>query len=194
MEQLYRLGFENYLQEQLDLRQYDNLLKDSELHFLPAQGDNITEQQRNNMSGMKYLYIRNDIYLDRLTKEDYALLKEVSGQFEQGVTKDSIVPREVQDMIERTFHDIISPNEIREEEDEHVLTSFDTTGSNFFTNNSIVIYIATQEAFDENGEYIDEESEQEKKELLEILCSQMESDCNGVIEDTPVRVFSDVYY
>lgn len=194
MEQLYRLGLDNYLQEQLDLLKYDELLRDSELDFLPTEDGNVTRQQKSSMMGMKYLYIRNDIYLNRLSREDYALLRDTADQYKDEITKDTEIPGEIQDMIIRTFHAVIAPNEIRTEEDRNVLTAFDTSGTKMFTNSSVVIYIATEAAFDERGEYIDEKKEQDKKELLDILCSQMEAEFDGVIEDTPIRVFSDICY
>ncbi len=194
MEQLYRLGFENYLQQLFDIEKYDNLLSESELNFLPAEGDNITQQQENSMLGMKYIYVRNDIHLERLTEEDYEILKDAAEQTGEDITGDTEIPDSVQEMIERTFCNIIAPNIIEKEEDKTVLTSFDVSGSKLFTNNSIVFYVVTQEEFDKNGEYVDEENEHQKKELLEILCSQMESEFQGKLEDTPVRVFSEICY
>ena len=56
---------------------------------------------------------------------------------------------------------------------------------------SLVLNIATQSDYDETGEITDEEKDEEKEAELIKLAGQMEEDMEGLLGETPVRVFVD---
>ena len=61
----------------------------------------------------------------------------------------------------------------------------------FVSVDSLVLNIATQSDYDETGEITDEEKDEEKEAELIKLAGQMEEDMEGLLGETPVRVFVD---
>ncbi len=76
---LYLLYYDllyKYLIPKLNLKQYDNMLLNSDNVFYQVPFDNMDLYQRLSSNYLKYFYLRNNIYIERLTKEELGFLKK----------------------------------------------------------------------------------------------------------------------
>lgn len=181
VEEIYREGLSQYLLETLELEHYDEMLADSEMNYIPNDSEHRNESQSIDCLGLTYIYLRNDIYTDRLTQEERSiLLKE----------KDSdSFSKETMDVIKRTYPDVIAAKKLETPEDRKIETSYDSKlSSDFVTVDSLVLIIGTMSEFDENGNYVNQNHEKEKMDALEKFCEQMENALNGKLGDVPIRV------
>ena len=102
---------------------------------------------------------------------------------------DKVSEEDLNDMIQETFPRLITPREIRTEEDKKVETSYDYGFSpTFVTMDSLVFGIGTMSEFDSEGNYVDWEHEKEKMESLEIFAKDMEQQLAGKLGNVPIRV------
>ena len=92
-------------------------------------------------------------------------------------------------LIEKTFVDVMGYKKIESEEDKKVKTFYDQKiYPQFVTYDTIVIKIATMHEYDENGNYVDREHENEKESFLSDYASDMEKTLEGKLGDIPISV------
>lgn len=182
MEEFYRSQMNRYLLEELDLEAYDEGLASSDMRYLPNTEEEMSEAQKKDGLGLTYIYLVNELYLDRLDEEEREWFTEAAKAGE-------VSEEDLNDMIQETFPKIITPREIRTEEDKKVETSYDYgLFPTFVTMDSLVFGIGTMSEFDSDGNYVDWEHEKEKKESLEIYAREMERQLTGKLGDVPIRV------
>lgn len=181
VEKIYKKGFSQYILETLELEKYDKLLTNDKMNYIPNDNNHMTDAQMTDYLNLTYIYLRNDIHTERLTKKERVLLakEENSNLFSQNSM----------DLIINTYPDIISAKKIDKPEDKEIVTSYDSKlPSDFVTVNSLVLVIGTMSEFDENGNYVDKKHEKEKKEELDKFCQKMEEDLNGKLGEIPIRI------
>lgn len=181
VEKIYKKGFSQYILENLELEKYDKLLTNDKMNYIPNDNNHMTNAQMTDYLNLTYIYLRNDIHTERLTKKERVLLakEENSNLFSQNSM----------DLIINTYPDIISAKKIDKPEDKEIVTSYDSKlPSDFVTVNSLVLVIGTMSEFDENGNYVDKKHEKEKKEELDKFCKKMEEDLNGKLGEIPIRI------
>ncbi len=81
MYTVYRELLSKYLIHLLDLTTYDNEIKNSKLQFKQIEISNMDIYQKFDSDKLNYFYLRNNIYLERLSSEEYNFLynKMLSG-------------------------------------------------------------------------------------------------------------------
>ena len=94
----YKNFFGRYLMELLPLERVDTNIKNSELNFIPVKDENKDFYQITNTLPLDYIYIRNNFYVEKLSKEDLDVLR----------SKDSL-DDEVRQFIKRTYLTVINP-------------------------------------------------------------------------------------
>lgn len=186
-ESVYMEYLGNYLKEQLDLLSYDDQV--AALGCIPVDAEEQSEHQKEKNMGLKFIYLRNEAHLERLSDEDMALLREAANG-------SSINRQLITEMVIRTFEQVLSPREITSEEDRKVQTIYDDylldyNSPRMVDMNSVVLHIATQSDYDEQGNIVDDEKEAEKEEALVRLALQMEDEMEDLLGNSPVRVFID---
>lgn len=98
---LYRKLFTEYLIEKLDLKLYDNLLLNSGDGFNPVPEEKMDIYQYFSMEELKYFYVRNNIYVEKLDEEE-------KNFFESKLeSKNLELDLETEKMIEKTFPKVI---------------------------------------------------------------------------------------
>lgn len=185
VEEIYRIGLSRYLLDTLNLEEYDKELSESQLHYIPNDEKKESIAQKKDKLGLTYIYLRNELHLDRLAEEEIELLKKETESIETGILSD-----EAMRMIINTFPDVISQKQIEKPKDKNVETMYDNNGD-FVKVNTLVLRIGTKSEFDENGYYVDKEHEVEKQRALEEFSKEMEAALNGKIGDIPIRVQRD---
>lgn len=180
-ERIYRVGFSLYLLEKLDLKTFDDELKVNEMRFIACDEEHKTEAQKRDELGLSYIFIRNDVHIERLSDKQKSLLLEQNPE-------DSYSD-EVMQLIEKTYVDVMGYKKIESEEDKTAKTFYDQEMTpQFVTFDTIVIKIATMPEYDENGNYVDKEHESEKETALLKYAADMEKKLEGKLEDTPISV------
>ncbi len=74
MYTLYRELVSKYLIEKLNLKQYDNMINNNPLNYKKVDIDKMDIYQKFNSRYLNYFYIRNNIYLEHLSRKEYDFL------------------------------------------------------------------------------------------------------------------------
>lgn len=190
VEEIYKTGLSQYLLEALDLEKYDKELLESDMNYIPyyegARGANgKTEEQKRDKLGLTYIYLRNELHLDRLSEEETEILTKEAEKMDLDTISD-----EAMDVIINTFSDVVSSMEIKTPEDKEVMTFYDND-TDFVEVNALVFKIGTNEEYDENGNLVNKEHEVEKQRALQEFSHRMESELNGKLGDIPIRIRRD---
>lgn len=183
VEAYYREGLKQYLLKELDLKEYDFMLEESEMNYIPNDEESKSDAQKTGDLGLKYLYLRNELHLERLSETDIETLK-----IEMKKNRNDI-SEEAMSVIEATYANVITPKEIMTEEDKKILTYYDSAITpDFVTMDSLVLKIGTMGEFDASGNYVNRGHETEKKEYLTEFAQNMEMVLEGGLGEIPIRV------
>lgn len=184
METYYKKGLAQLLIEKLDLKEFDYMLEESKMKYIPNDEECKLEAQKVGDLGLKYIYLRNELHLERLEMEDLEKLeKEMRKNGGQ-------LSEEAKTIIEDTFAKVITPKEIVTEEDKYILTFYDNSNEpDFVPMNSLVLKVGTMGEFDTEGNYLDEKHEEEKQKSLQEFVENMELVLEGKLGEIPIRVF-----
>ena len=94
-EKYYQL-FLKYLLEKIPLKDYDELLKESELDFKVVSKEEMDIYQYLSSSLFNYFYIHNNVYIERLTDLEKKTLQQITKQ-------DEPLTEEARKFIEKTY-------------------------------------------------------------------------------------------
>ena len=181
VEDLYRFELGSMLKEKLGLADYDKELSDSELNYIANSDDYKTEAQRSDKMYLEYIYLANELHLERLSSLDYEIIESAIKEGNINGNPD------VREVVERTFNSIIAYS--IDKADEGVETSYRFwLTPQIVPVNSLVLAIGTMEEFNELGEYECYECEYRKTAGLKELASRMEEELSGMLGDTPIIV------
>lgn len=183
VEAYYREGLKQYLVKELDLKEYDFMLEESEMNYIPNDEECKSDAQKTGDLGLKYLYLRNELYLERLSETDIETLKAEMKKNGNDISEEAM------SVIEATYANVITPKEVITEEDKKILTYYDSAiAPEFVTMDSLVLKIGTMGEFDGNGNYVNREHETEKRERLTQFAENMEMALEGSLGETPIRI------
>lgn len=96
----YKKLFEEYLKEKLPLELIDDNMKKSDLKFVPIKKDDMDFYQITSTMGLSYIYLRNNLYIEKLSKEDLEYLSKKDKLDDEG-----------REFIKRTYLSVINPYE-----------------------------------------------------------------------------------
>ena len=99
----YKYLLEYYINSKIDLLEYDNLIKNSELYI----GINSKYKNLNKYLKFDYLFLINNLFVEKLSIEDINLL---INKFDKDNVSEDLI-----NMIERTYKDVIYDNYINGE-------------------------------------------------------------------------------
>ena len=107
LQHVYKYLFERYLVSKVNLKRYNDLIKNSELDFgvpHPTQ-----EQLATNLKeylSFEYIYVINNFFIEKLELNDLDLLKEYlkKGTFEFNSKMQKFVERTYKDVIKNNYH------------------------------------------------------------------------------------------
>jgi len=182
IQAFYRKTFEHYIVNEIDLEKYNNILKESNLRFIPCDEVKQNVYQRLSKLGFEFIYLRNNIHIERLSKEDIELIKN---EMKQNIMSEE----ELFDFIRRTQSEVLSQYDIKTgKPNELVKVGYSLDGRKIAWSNAIIFEIAHQSEFNDKGGYVDSKNEVAKYEFLENLILQMEQEFSEKL-DLPVSVF-----
>ena len=96
----YNKFLTSFLKEKLPLKEIDKNMKESELNFVKVKNDDMDFYQKTSTMGFDYIYLRNNIYVEKLNDEDIKFLEEHNEYNE-----------DVSNFIKKTYKNVINPYE-----------------------------------------------------------------------------------
>jgi len=87
MQALYRRALEQYLAEKLSLNMFDEMLATNELRFIPVPDERRDFYHRYSTFGFQYIYLRNNLPIERLSVEDLDVLSSYIEMGHSSVTE-----------------------------------------------------------------------------------------------------------
>ncbi len=180
LKKIYKQLFEIYLQNKIDLKLYDNKIKNSDLDF--GKGHPTKSNLINDLGeylGLDYIYIINDFFIEKLSINDLNELRKVYKEKKYNINTIK--------MIEKTYKEVLNNNFVN---GKYVNEPFNrcygpVIPKNFALSDSLVIKII----FGKNMKQYDEEeylvNAKAKTNFLNILCNDLKK---GIEENLGIRV------
>ena len=176
----YRMLLDKYLVNKLSLDTYDNRIASSNLKFIPVKEEDMDFYEYISSMNLKYIYLRNKIYVEKLSPKDIDALLNISFKTLNNPTK------EIFDIIENTYISVIDGNS---EEDITALSRYGPDNDYYwFPSNEIVIGIRCDD-FAENGSTKEtwQENESKQNDFLSSLMEELANNANKILK-TKVNV------
>ena len=177
LKKTYKQLFEIYLQNKIDLKLYDNKIKNSGLDFgkgYPTKSNVINDLGE--YLGLDYIYIINDFFIEKLSINDLNELRKVYQEKKYNINTIK--------MIEKTYKDVLNNNFVN---GKYVNEPFNrcygpVIPKNFALSDSLVIKII----FGKNTKQYDDEeylvNAKAKTNFLNILCNDLKKEIEENLE------------
>jgi len=177
---IYKAAFYQYLKKMIDLSKYEKKLDETGYIFVSMPYDHQHFYQRYGSFGNRFIFFRNNFFIERLHSNDLKILIETSDE-------DVLVG-----LVGRTFKDVIRVNPSSNTDKYSYI--YDTgvfSGSTEILNTALLIYMAFDLELDEAGELISIENEKVKEKLADKLAIQMQEELTKILEHpVVVRVWN----
>lgn len=160
VQSLYKKGFEFYLEEKLNLSDFNQAIKESKYHFEVVKEKELYHQ--NSYLNLEYLYIRNFLFIEKLTKEEIEFLKRRVEENNYNVDEALI------DLVKSTFLFVSQVNT------KALVVNYGIESPiNHFSPDAMAIYIV----YGKNKQKLDKEAyikdRKEKELFLEVLIQEL---------------------
>ena len=156
IQAFYRKTLEQHLLDLLDLKHYDDILTENELRFIPLADDDMSFYQKYSTLDLKFIYLRNNLPIERLSKEDLDTIR-----FFMNETKSDI--SELNRLVGITYQGLILAHDDLESD---VPVSYSNGGRNIAHNNALVLEIGHATEYDENDNFADAANETKKGQFI----------------------------
>ena len=171
----YKIILEKYLMSLLSLKKYDEMLKESELRFIKLSNDDIDYYQLFSTMKLDYLYLRNNLYIEKLSVEDINKVCKLSDY-------DLVNPGEdLFKLVERTFLNIINPG--NSSSAKHMVCYGIDSDEYWFESDQLVFGLRYNMYFHDNG-VSDEQwykNYLSQMKFLHNLIFRMKTECSKII-------------
>ena len=175
---LYRELYTKYLINKFELKKYDNIIIESG-DFSIENEKRVDIYQRFSSDELKYFYIRNNIYVEKLTEEDSLFFLNKANNNDFNLDDESIK------MIEKTYSNVIFEDITRKGEKVTILYGPDSR--RFLAPNTSIIIGFRYDAF-EKEELNNEEFKEKIKRKMELLHPMIKEMDKKFNENSPVPV------
>lgn len=140
---LYRKLFTEYIMQKLNLKEYDEEIANSGLDFIANNEKEMDIYQYFSSEELKYFYIRNNIYIEKLDKDEEALLQE------KIENKNYDLDEKSKKMIEETYQKVTFEDVLRN--GKQCMTNYGPDSSSFMAPNDAIVLGIRYNEFAENG-------------------------------------------
>ena len=178
---IYRFFMTKYIIEKLNLKEYDKKIKNSKCNFLPVETDRMDVYQFFSCDELKYIYIRNNVYIERLSSEEINILEE------KLKNNDYSIDKKVADLIEKTYQKIIFEDIMKNGKIYQI--TYGPDSSNYFARNDSLVLGIRYDEFAET-ELTDEEwkkQNQKQREFLRKIINEMINEFENII-NVPINI------
>ncbi|EJU1509375.1 hypothetical protein OXX45_000137 [Listeria monocytogenes] len=169
LQNKYNIGLALFFEDKLSIEQLDSKIKALDVTNVSKtsfQEIDSTESYYQNTSHLNsnYIYLRNNLRIERLKEADVELLKTM--ELENKTEKEKLL-----EMISRTYNDVLSVK-FNNQKKENYNVIYTNNGEENVNRKTIVFWLSYQEKFDESGNYIDQEKEATKRNNIEKLATE----------------------
>lgn len=173
---LYSSWFTNYLIKKINLKNYDDMVRNDKHHFLPVPCQNQDVYQLLMSDLLNYFYVRNTIHLIRLSKD------EINFMLSKINNNDIVFDNEKFNFIEKTFQKVIVDYKTKEEKG--IQVNYGPSSENFFAPNDSLVLGFRYDEFNLNGMSEDDwlMNRLEQYQFLENIFSKMEKDISSKLK------------
>lgn len=178
---LYRKLFTEFLILKLELKEYDEEIANSKLNFRPSNKDDMDFYQYFSSEELKYFYIRNNIYIDKLSEiEDNFLQNKIDNN-------NYNLDIEAEKFIEATYEKVIFEDVLNN--GDTCITIYGPDSSSFMAPNNAVVVGFRYDEFNLNGLDDNNWNELHNKQLLYLreLDNKMSVNMDNVLQ-VPVAI------
>ena len=170
----YRCLLDRYLVNKFSLKEYDERIIDSGLKFLPVKRDAMDYYQYMSTMGLNYIYLRNNLYVEKLMEADIEKILSLSKAEIESPSQDIL------SLIENTYHDVIS----RAKNNNTIsISCYGPDNDAYWFDSRELVFGIRQDDFGDNGlgeeeEWSDNNHEQNK--FLNALIDEMSTKCSNI--------------
>ena len=158
---LYRSLLTEYIIDTLELKKYDEKILKSNLNFKQTNKEEMDSYQYFSSEELKYLYIRNNIYIEKLDENEMSFLKNVLNSNLYSLNE------ETKKFIVNTYEKVIS--ECRENDGKESFTFYGPNTTRFMASNKSLIIGMRYDEFAEDGLNDDEWYDRHVSQILDYL-------------------------
>lgn len=154
---LYKTVLEEVFEEKTEWSTLNQIVLDSDLNFPAIEEQNQTIYQKTSLGSMDFFYLRNNIYVERLTGEQLAI-------FDQKLAEDDLeITEDLKKIVEETF-ELVSIPYLKAKSNTEV--PYNSSGTKTAKNNAIIIEVGYQREIDETGNYLNKETEDKRRQFI----------------------------
>ena len=154
----YRKMLSEVFIKKYNLKELDNAFINSNLHFVTADSKKMDCYQNFSSNELKYFYIRNNVYVERLSKEDKSFIKRIIDSNDFSMTD------EIEQFIDRTYSEVIK-EDVSSKDGEKVFVQFGPDSRSYIVPNDSIVIGFNYDEFADNGLTDDEWYERHLKQL-----------------------------
>ncbi len=174
---LYQKGLDAFLLQNTSLRKYEEKLTNSPLDFGVMPQEKRNSFHKNSYLGLDYFYVRNFLFIEKLSLEDLNVLIEKVSQ------NNEVIDERILEIVKRTFKDVIVDNYRDGVYKEHTTTCYGHfIPSNIVPSSHLVIalqYGKNNKTYERDDFYRNQQAkDQFLKELVEEMKKELESILN----------------
>jgi len=160
MQALYRKALEQYLSERLNLGMFDEMLISDELRFIPRSDEGMSFHQRYSTFGFSFIYLRNNLPIERLSEGDLEVLRNYINDGSSEVTEPLL------ELVARTYARVISVHDEDDSGEGGGLAYYCNRPNCGAPNDALVFEIDQIAEINESGRFTDRDNEIRKREYL----------------------------
>lgn len=178
----YKLALSKYLKENMGLSEYDDQISKCELKFIEAKNDKKSIYQINNPSGMKFFFIRSNIYVENLSKKDIKAI-------EDALLNSNDITKDILGIVKNTYKNVLSCVSEDEGNKEHeIIYEAGALYNREALNTALVIGIADAYEWDDKGSLVNTQNERLKEEYIKKLAEEITKEFSDKLQ-MPVKIF-----
>lgn len=176
MQAVYRANLDAYLLEVLDLGALDEELKNSSLGFVSRKPANKNLYERESTMGLEFIYLRNNLYIEYLERDQ---LKLLDTQLKEGT---EAVTDELKRMAGETYKEVIRVRDSGNRGDQGCFLYSEAQGRKpEIPNEALVLQISNAMEYDASGNLLPTDNMREKCEYLDRIKMEKEREYSGIL-------------
>ena len=179
---LYRKLFTQYIIDRLQIKKYDKSIYESGLDFSTINLEDMDIYQYFSSDLLRYFYLRNNIYIERLNDKELDFLKS------KLKSDGTVLDDEEIEFIEKTYQKVIFEDVLKN--GDTCMVQYGPNSSNFFARNDSVVIGVRYNEFDdklEDNEW--QELNDKQREFLNSLLERMNKEFVGKLpSNTPISI------
>lgn len=184
---IYRNLFDCFLKQKLNLAEYDCRIADSGLRFFPVGKNEMDIHQYLSTMGLRFFYLRNELYVEKLSPADIDTLLSLPAQ-------DVLNPKpETLKMIERTWKTVI---DYVVEPDEEGMSRYGPDSDDYWFESDQLVIGFRHDDFADNGLGEDEAWEENNNlqiALINTILAELETYARSSLDQTVNIVWYNEY-